>query len=234
MLDRFYFNYAKNYSDMKILITKPILFPSSTEEIEVVNIEGRNGSLNIKKGTYKDKKLIILCKFKGNLEGELDNIEDWLSNIEDNRLIFNEKPNRAYIVKRIEKDDLEIVSKLYKEFKINFICEPFLSDLSETCHEITESGFSFDYVGTAKSDTFIRAYGNGNIQITIDDSTMLIKDVHGYVDIDSKLYQVRDNVGQSKDFDTTGYFIELEKGTHTVKFSSNVSKIEFKYTTKYK
>lgn len=227
------FNY-KSSLEMNLLLEKYPSIPRSNEEYEEIKVEGRNGSLYINKGTFPDKILPFIFTLKStNIHYDLERIETWLTEVEDNTLMYA-REDRVYVVKKILFGDFEQEFRTFGNIEIKFICEPFLSDIYETEYIITKSGFYFYYSGTATANTFIRMYGNGNLQLTIDNSTILIRDVVEYVDIDGELMQIRDKNKQSKDLDTTGEFIELEKGDHTIEFSSNVTKVEFKYSTKYK
>lgn len=80
----------------------------------------------------------------------------------------------------------------------------------------------------------IKIYGTGNIQLTINNETMQINNVSDYVEIDSNLLQVRNKDGTSKDNDTLGDFVLLEKGENIISYIGEVTKIVVEYTTKYK
>mgnify|MGYP000217275678 CR=1 FL=1 len=224
---------GKSSLNMNLRLEKYPTVQMTSEEYEEVPVEGRSGTLILNKGTYPNKVLpFTFTKISDDIDN-MDELYDWLTNISDKRLFFG-RNDRVYIVKKV------VIGNFQKEFisfgniDVQFICEPFLSDVYENEYIITQSGFSFFYGGTAPSNSLIRVYGNGNVQIIVDDSTMLIKDVIDYVDIDGELMQIRDKLGQSKDLDTTGDFVELDIGKHVIKFSSNITKIEFKYIAKYK
>ena len=63
---------------------------------------------------------------------------------------------------------------------------------------------------------------------------MQINNVSDYVEIDSNLLQVRNQDGTSKDNDTLGDFILLEKGENMISYTGSVTKVILEYTTKYK
>ena len=109
-----------------------------------------------------------------------------------------------------------------------------MQDIDKTVHEIISSGFKIYYDGNASGDTLIKVYGNGNIQLTINGETMQIDNVTDYVEVDSNLLQVRNKDKTSKDDDTLGDFILLEKGENTISYTGSVTKIILEYTTKYK
>ena len=63
---------------------------------------------------------------------------------------------------------------------------------------------------------------------------MVINEVSNYVEIDSKLLQVRNQDGTSKDNDTIGNFVQLSYGANRVSWSGNVSKVELEFTNLYR
>ena len=208
--------------------------PISNEEYEEVPVEGRNGKLIINKGTYPDKKIpFIFTILSPIIEIDFERVYEWLTEIEDNRLIFG-RNDRCYKVKKVIFGDIQKEFRTIGEFDVTFLCEPFTQDLDSEVHEIANSGFTLYYAGNAPGDTLIKVYGNGNIQLTINGETMQINNVTDYVEIDSDLLQVRNQDGTSKDNDTLGDFILFTKGENVISYTGTVTKIVVEYTTKYK
>lgn len=208
--------------------------PIATEEYEEVPVEGRSGSLIINKNTYPDKKIpFTFTILSPQIEIDFERVYEWLTEIEDNRLIFG-RTDRCYKVKKVIFGDIQKEFRTIGEFDVTFLCEPFTQDLEKTVHEITTSGFKINYDGNAPGDTLIKVYGSGNIQLTINGETMQINNVSNYVEIDSNLLQVRNQDKTSKDNDSLGDFILFTKGENTISYTGNVTKIIVEYTTKYK
>ncbi|MDU8967477.1 MAG: phage tail family protein [Clostridium sp.] len=208
--------------------------PISNEEYEEIQVEGRSGSLIINKGTYPDKKITFTFTILSpQIDIDFERIYEWLTEIEDNRLIFG-REDRCYKVKKVNFKDIQKQFRTIGEFDVTFLCEPFTQDLEKTVHEITSSGYKIYYNGNAPGDTLIKVYGTGNIQLTVNSETMQINNVADYVEIDSDLLQVRNKDKTSKDDDTSGDFILLEKGINAISYTGNVTKIIVEYTTKYK
>lgn len=208
--------------------------PITNEEYEEVPVEGRSGNLIINKGTYPDKKIpFTFTILSPQIEIDFERVYEWLTEIEDNRLIFG-RNDRCYKVKKVIFGDIQKEFRSIGEFDVIFLCEPFTQDLDSEVHKITTSEFEFYYAGNAPGDTLIKIYGTGNIQLTINGETMQINNVTDYVEIDSNLLQVRNKDGTSKDNDTLGDFILLEKGENMISYIGTVTKIILEYTTKYK
>lgn len=224
---------GKSSLNMNLRLEKYPTVQMTSEEYEEVSVEGRSGALILNKGTYPNKIIpFTFTKISDDINN-MDELYDWLTNVTDNRLFYG-RNDRVYIVKKVIIGNFKQEFITFGNVEVKFICEPFLSDVYENEYIITQSGFSFYYIGTAPTDTYMRVHGNGNVQITVDGSTMLIRDVIQYIDIDGELMQIRDENEQSKDLDTTGDFVELNSGNHVIEFSSNITKIEFKYIAKYK
>lgn len=228
-----YFNGNRSLNINLFLENYPSI-PITNEEYEEVPVEGRSGNLIINKGTYPDKKIpFIFTILSPRIEINFENVYEWLTEIEDNRLVFG-RNDRCYKVKKVIFGNIQKEFSTIGEFDVTFLCEPFTQDLEKTTHEITASGFKINYNGNAPGDTLIKIYGSGNIQLTINGETMQINNVNNYIEIDSNLLQVRNQDGTSKDDDTLGDFILLEKGINTISYVGSVTKIILEYITKYK
>lgn len=228
-----YFNQERSLHLNLYLENYPSI-PISNEEYEEIQVEGRSGNLIINKGTYPDKKIpFTFTVLSPQIEIDFERIYEWLTEIEDNRLIFG-RNDRCYKVKKVIFGNIQKEFRTIGEFDVTFLCEPFTEDFDKTVHEITTSGFKINYNGNAPGDTLIKVYGSGNIQLTINSETMQINNVSNYIEIDSELMQVRNQDKTSKDDDASGDFILLEKGENVISYTGSVTKIVVEYTTKYK
>lgn len=228
-----YFNGNRSLNLNLFLENYPSI-PIANEEYEEQPVEGRSGNLIINKGTYPDKKIpFTFTILSPRIDIDFEKVYEWLTEIEDNRLIFG-RSDRCYKVKKVIFGNIQKEFRSIGEFDVFFLCEPFTQDLTKTVHEITSSGFKINYMGNAPGDTLIKVYCNGNIQLTINGETMQINNVNNYVEIDSDLLQVRNQDGTSKDNDTLGDFVLLTKGENIISYTGSVTKIIIEYTTKYK
>lgn len=228
-----YFNRDRSLSLNLFLENYPSI-PIANEEYEEQPVEGRSGNLIINKGTYPDKKIpFTFTILSPRIDIDFEKVYEWLTEIEDNRLIFG-RGDRCYKVKKVIFGNIQKEFRSIGEFDVIFLCEPFTQDLTKTTHEITKSGFKINYNGNAPGDTLIKVYGSGNIQLTINGETMQISNVNNYIEIDSDLLQVRNQDGTSKDNDTLGDFVLLTKGENTISYTGSVTKIVIEYITKYK
>lgn len=200
------------------------------EEYEEVEVEGRNGKLIINKGSYpninKSFKLTSMT-YEDDTEIELmiENINNWLFNVTDNKLLYA-YDNRYNIVKKVVlSEDVKTTFEEFGDFTVNFICEPFYYDLNEYPLTLTNHAALY-YKGTVPGECNIKIYGNGSIQLTINDDTVQINNVNEYVELDSKLLLCLNKDKTSKSRDMIGHFPLLDKGSNAISWTGNVSKVE--------
>ena len=227
------YNNKSSLKDLNLKLENYPTIPLSTEEYEETTIVSRKGQLIENTGTYKNKH--VTFEFTINKNDEMlnfDEIYDWLLNIKDNRF-FYWQTNRCLRVKKVKFGDFKQEFRTFGTITLEFIFEPFWEDSEPTITTLTEDG-SIMYYGTAPSSPIIKVYGSGNIQININGQSFMVRNVGNYVTIDNNLMQVRDQFEQSKDFDSSGNFIEFETGEIEIELDSNVDKIEITYTNKWR
>lgn len=227
-----YFN-NYNFNDLGLIVAEYSPYVPINEEYEVLEVQGRNGNINIPLGTYPERTKTIVFRIKEieYSDDKRDLIIDWLTNIEDNRLMYD--TNRFYRVKRTVMSDITCSPKLYYEFSVDFICESALTDLSPEEITTTQKNVSIGYNGTMEGTPIIEIYGNGNIQLTCNGETIQISNVEEYVKIDSILLEVTDQNNLSKDWDTIGNYPIFKKGDNEIKLEGTVSKTIITFENNY-
>ena len=199
------------------------------EEYEEISIEGRNGTLIENKGTFPNiEKSFILTTI--DLDQDIDlmieKIKMWLFNIKENKLLYA-IPNRYNIVKKVViEEDIKTTFEEYGDFKIKFLCEPFYYDLLEKNITITEKGTKFYNKGDFNSNPKIVIYGTGDLQLTINDTTVQINNVDERVLLDSKLFLCLDKDNNNKSIDMIGNFPTLDIGENTITWVGNITKLD--------
>ena len=199
------------------------------EEYEEIIIEGRNGTLIENKGTFPNvEKSFILTTI--DLDQDIDliieKIKIWLFNIKDNKLLYA-IPNRYNIVKKVViEEDIKTTFEEYGDFKIKFLCEPFYYDLLEKNITITEKGTKFYNKGDFNSNPKIVIYGTGDLQLTINDTTVQINNVDERVLLDSKLFLCLDKDNNNKSIDMIGNFPTLDIGENPITWVGNITKLD--------
>ena len=199
------------------------------EEYEEIIIEGRNGTLIENKGTFPNvEKSFILTTIELDQDIDLiiEKIKIWLFNIKDNKLLYA-IPNRYNIVKKVViEEDIKTTFEEYGDFKIKFLCEPFYYNLLEKDITITEKGTKFYNKGDFNSNPKIVIYGTGDLQLTINNTTVQINNVDEKVLLDSKLFLCLDKDNNNKSIDMIGNFPTLDIGENTITWVGNITKLD--------
>lgn len=226
-----YFNNRSNL-DMNLYITDYPTIELNNEVYDTQDIEGRNGSVYIDLDYYKDRTLEFSFDLRcTNITEKLYEVKEWLLNVNDNRLVFNN--DKCYKVKKVLLNSFKQVNIHLAELEVSFIVEPFLYDPEEITITSTTKNFSIYNNGTQEADTIIKIYGTGNIQISNNGETMQIDNVSNYVLLDSKAMECIDSTGQSKDWDTIGNYIKLDTGENNFELTGSVTKTEITYRETY-
>lgn len=228
------FNGAKS-SYYGLLVSEYPTIPCVNEDVEEVEIEGRNGSLLIKKGTYKNRELHIKFKMIDSdyFWSRFKKAETWLSNIRDNRLLYDRK-DKCFIVKRVLFGDISKELRLYGEFEVTFIVEPFLQDMSLFSRSWLENEYVITNQGDFETFPELKLYGNGNIQVQINDDIFTINNVVDEVTINSELMLCYGKYKENKLLDMNGGFPVLKIGDNEIIVSSNITKTSIKFTNYYR
>lgn len=199
------------------------------EEYEEIIIEGRNGTLIENKGTFPNiEKSFILTTIDLDQDINLmvEKIKTWLFNIKDNKLLYA-IPNRYNIVKKVIIDeDIKTTFEEYGDFTVKFICEPFYYDLLKKDITVTEKETKVYNNGDFNSSPIIIIYGTGDLQLTINNTTVQINNVDERVLLDSKLFLCLDKDNNNKSIDMIGNFPTLDIGENTITWVGNITKLD--------
>lgn len=193
----------------------------ANELYEVVNIEGRNGSLIINKGTYPDiEKTFTITALdfedENNIEEMMKNIKKWFFNVSDNRLYYA-FDNKYNVVKKVIFDeDISTSFENFGEFKITFLCEPFY--YKEEPLLTYTMGNTYEYVNDGDFESYpnIKFYGMGAMKIIINDEEITIKSVSEMAELDSKLLVCVDSEGNSKNKSLVGDYPVFKIGENKI------------------
>ncbi|EOU1666963.1 distal tail protein Dit [Clostridium perfringens] len=228
-LNTLIFNNKDSLKDLGIGVASLPSIPFSLEDIKEYKIQGRNGSLIRKYGTYQDRKIVfdlVVINYSDSAKA-YNTISKWIYEIKDNKL-FYDKEDVYFKVKNISIDGLQ-KQDFYGEglFKVTFIVEPFLYYKENQEIEITSNTkiFSpeFAYDGVPE----ITVLGTGDITLLINNKKVLLEKVENSITINSQLmecYKGKDNLN----YKMYGEFPVLNNGENTVEIIGSIEKIIIK------
>ncbi|WP_160678767.1 distal tail protein Dit [Clostridium sp. C8-1-8] len=238
MVNSLYFNNKDSWKDLDLLFVETPSIPISLENVENIEVDGRNGTLTRKLGTYKDK--VIPIKFRLNTKDELyynriQEIEEWMNVVEDKTMIFSFYNERKLIVKSIQATDIKRQLEWYGEFEITFTYEPFSYPLYEDSFETTDKIFKVYNTGNIYCEPYYKLTGNGDITIKVNNNNITITGVSGYIELDSNLYLCwKDIYNYTNNMTGKFEFLHLQKGENNIEITGDVSKIEINLRTRYR
>lgn len=196
---------------VKIISLPPISL--STEKINEIETEGRDGTLTESLGFAADEK-IVEADYRGNKPLE---VARWLKG--NGKVIFGNMPDRFCKARINNVVPLEQVleNQLYN-FQVNFKCQPF-SYLKNGLKKLNvTNGEAIMNFGTYYSLPKIFVTGNGTLKI--NNASYVIKKS---MIIDSFLEEVLDGNGEFFEADE---FPILNVGKNIISWTGNISKVE--------
>ena len=215
-------------ADFHIVITKTNHLSGAERNIEVVEVEGRDGALLLDKGNYKPFNLELECF----IDAEVENINDlarqikkWLqSDFKFKKLILSDDSEYYYEASCINKLDIEEVIKSLGEFKLVFLCNP-LRKLVDADSPIVLTKSSVINNLHMASKPYIKVVGSGDITININSQKLILKGVEGYIEVDTELYNCfKGDVNQNNKMYSD--FPILEEGQNNISWEGKVTSLE--------
>ena len=219
-------------TDLKLFFKDKPSIEKLNEDYDTEDIEGRNGSLYINKGTYRDRKLSINFRLIAkDVYKAFEFIENWLMTSKDNRLFYGSN-EKVYIVKKVILNNLQIEIKSVGSFSVDFICKPFMESVNKFTYKYTQHP-SFYYNGHFNAEPTITIMGSGNIQIAFNGEEFTVNNVVTSVMINTELMTCKLADGSYTSWN--GNFPTIQKGKNTVSVTSGtVSEITTEFYALYR
>ncbi|KPU55746.1 MULTISPECIES: phage tail domain-containing protein [Bacillus] len=217
-------------SDYELCLVERPPIPTPKRKIIKHEVEGRDDGALTELGEYEDINLSVELNIlldEESLKTKLRFIKVWL--LEAKTLSFNDE-DVFYKVKYVEIDDIENEIEEYGKFEVGFTLGPH-AYFTYSSLEITGPEIVYN-PGTYKSNPFLKIYGSGEIKMTINDKTFLLKDVNQYVIVDSQMMECyKDTSPQNHKM--IGDFPFFQRGANNISWTGNVSKVEIEGRWRY-
>lgn len=221
-----YYNLIDGISCREFGLTIPsrVIIPFSQKDIELKEIEARDGSLTYDRKRRKDRTVSINFQTIdfNNMNEKARNIQSWL---EGKELKFSDDFDIFYKIKKVDIGNLERTLRYHGKFTVDFTIDPY--NYFDSGKEIIEisSAINLYNPGYFISKPFIKITGEGTINLTINGRTTIITSVANYININSDLEQAYRDIGQNQNYKLNNYPY-LDKGLNKISFTGSVSKIE--------
>lgn len=222
------YNNKDSYDDFDLVMEKYPSLPCTKADYDVMDIEGRDGSLTVFKN-YTDGEIKIDFEIKdSDFINNHRSIIAWINDeTADKTLVLSDDVSQYYRVKQIVISDIKHENTLRK-FTVTFKTDPFVYLVNGKVATTITNNSTITNEGTCISKPIFKIYGSGAATVTINSKSFNLSSIDGYVTIDSELNQVyRDNVNKGKTM--TGEFPVFFVGQNNVSWTGNITKIESTY-----
>jgi predicted phage tail component-like protein len=209
-----------SFLDFGILIKEKPPIYKAERNIDEIEIPGRDGNLTIDYSTHKAIVFTMECTLIDS--NNIDNIKVWLEGFD--KLIFSWENDRYYNAKCVNQIDIAQSFEIFGDFPIIFKAQPFAYSLNDSLITLLSSGI-INNPGTKYSNPIVKIYGNGAVDLTINNTAIHLDNVDGYITIDSELVDCYKDTVLMNNY-MSGDFPILVPGDNSINWSGAVTKIE--------
>lgn len=222
MINEFTYNGISSKS-MHLVVKQLTVFDAPERDVEEIEIPGKNGSLMIDNGRYKNKEIgyhISSMDFS-----KIDEVKSWLKKSVSYHRLEDSYSSNVYMMacmnESIEFDKI-IVNRFFSaDINLNRKPQRFLVS-GETPFEYSESG-SINNPTSFDSKPLIRVYGSGNL--TINGCLMSITVGSEYTDIDCETMDAFEGQENRNNNVVLKNFPVLSAGDNNVTVGSGITRI---------
>jgi len=189
------------------------------DEIEFIEVPGRDGYLTINKG----RKLPITKVIEATLlkKENREIVRRWLTG--EGELILSTEPEAYYKARIVEPVEFVGTIRRGRKFKVEFLCQPWAYLLTgKNKIIITQKNTIINNPGEI-AKPLIKIYGNGPVDLIVNNKIHKFDDINEYAIVDSELMEVYKDISLVRYY---GDFPELQPGENIISWTGDVTKIE--------
>lgn len=211
--------------EMGVIITSMPPVIRAEKRVDTITIPGRSGSLHFYDGAFENYTKTMECAIVK--RERINEIAAWL--VGCGNIIFSTEPDKFYKVHMINQISIEQMMHTFQKFQVNMDTYPFKYSVNQFDEEITiTEPKTILNIGTIFSEPVIKIYGTGQVTLYLNGENFEIKNMDGYVTINSEIMEVyREDVSQNNVY-LADDFPKFAAGENTLNWSGNVQKIEIK------
>jgi phage-related protein len=216
-------------TDLGLRITERPLLPSTERIVQKIEVDGREGSLNILKG-WKDSDISFKAALIGtDIRSRYRAVTAQIRAAES--VWFSNDPTICYKVKIATVGALDMKLSQLGEFAVTFNCAPFKYLRNVAVITRTTSG-TVTNPGTVYSLPRIKVYGSGTRNLTINGKLITLNLLASPLTLDSEIKECfYGDTAQNQLM--TGDFPRLEVGSNTVTLGTGITKVEIEARWRY-
>jgi phage-related protein len=203
--------------------------PATERIVQKIEVDGREGSLNILKG-WKDCDISFKVALLGvDIRNRYRNATAQIRNA--TTVYFSNDPTIFYKVKIATVGALEMKLTQLGEFAVTFNCAPFKYLRNVAMISRTTSG-TVSNPGTVYSLPRLKVYGSGTRNLTINGKMITLNLLTSPLTLDSEIKECYfGDTAQNQLM--TGDFPRLEVGSNTITLGTGITKVEIEPRWRY-
>ena len=222
-----YFIFKDIDSSDYLIVNKLPPIIKAKKNVEMIEIDGRDGFLTSDLGNYKSIIKPVECTIIDSTD--IDFLCDWLDGTGE--VIFSNEPDKKYKAVIINQIPFERVFAKCHTFLIQFEAQPHKYSLSNSIITLEVAGTIYNS-GSAIALPTIKLFGTGSLTLTINGNIVNLTNVVDYVTINSDLMDCYKDA-LLKNNDMNGEFPILQKGNNYISWTGTVSKVEITPNFRY-
>lgn len=221
MVDPYFVFKNRKSTNIDIVIKDEWLPPTmkARDEVEIVEVPGRDGYLTI----YKHRKEPIIKTIKCILVNRKNRYEvrKWLQG--KGKLILSNENDVFYLATIINSVVFFEHWNGGYEFEVEFLCQPHgYLPIGEEVINITKKDTVLRNPTNEVAKPFMKIYGSGSVDLIINNNIHKFN-IDEYVEVDSELME---SYKDTLPVIFTGEFPKLDSGENKISWDGNISKIE--------
>lgn len=211
------------------LTERPVI-PTAEQQVEYIEVEGRNGSL-VRKMQYQDVTQPFTFSFldKSNVRQKIRGVRAWLS--DKNKLSISDDPDIFRLIKHVVFQPAVNDITSYGRITIDITFDPF-EYLDVNPITMTSAG-NLTNPGTYFASPVITVYGTGNLSITVNGQRTNLNSIDGHITLDCELQEAHKN-GLSLNNRMVGEFPSFVVGQNTITWTGSVNRLVIEPRWRYK
>jgi phage-related protein len=216
-------------ANLGLRITERPVLPATERIVQKIEVDGREGSLNILKG-WKDCDISFKVALLGtDIRNRYRNVTAQIRAAET--VCFSNDPAIYYKVKIAMVGALEMKLSQLGEFAVTFNCAPFKYLRNVAMISRTTSG-TISNPGTVYSLPRLKVYGSGTRNLTINGKLIVLNLLTSPLTLDSEIKECYyGDTAQNQLM--TGDFPRLEVGSNTITLGTGITKVEIEPRWRY-
>jgi phage-related protein len=215
----------KKIEELQLCLSERPAIPTPEQDVEHIEIKGRNGSLTKKYG-FKDMTYSLTFDFLEDASFKPAFRQAKLAFFNGKKLAFEDDPGIYYKIKSVSISEAENEIMEFGQFTVEFILAPFAYE--ETESRIITSQTTLTNPGY-DSEPLIVVHCTGTGKVYINNKSITIKDINGTITVDSEsmnAYRIDNGRIVNLNHHMIGDFPVLGQGKNVIKFDGEITKLE--------